>query len=133
MPGATGFTRILQPDRAQGVMTMTIKALVAALTLMAAGLPVAVAAAAGYQATPLEKAELAQLTPDLRKEVESRMVNGQTVRGILETMLLNNLSLLFASNRVVAADFDKGVVAVEGKNNEIKTYPFDIATLVIRN
>jgi hypothetical protein len=32
----------------------------------------------------------AQLTPDLRSQVEARVTNGQTVRGILETMLLNN-------------------------------------------
>lgn len=111
----------------RNIVRHSVTAATLAVTLLASG------AAGAYEATPFEKAELAQLTPDLRKQVESRLIDGQTVRGILETMLLNNISLLFATNRVVAADFDKGVVTVEGKNNEIKTYPFDVATLVIKN
>jgi hypothetical protein len=48
-------------------------------------------------------------------------------------MLLNNTSAMFAANRVVAVDFDKGVEVVEGKNGEIKAFPFDIATLAIKS
>jgi hypothetical protein len=85
-----------------------------------------------YDATAFEKAELAQLTPQLRSQVEARMTGGQTVRGILETMPLNNISKLFATNRVVAIDFDKGVAVVDGTNGQIKAFNFDVTTLVIR-
>ena len=73
-------------------------------------------------ATPFEKAELAQLTPQLRSQVEARMTGGQTARGILETMLLNNISLLFTANRIVAVDFDKGVVVAAGANGEVRSF-----------
>jgi hypothetical protein len=85
-----------------------------------------------YDATAFEKAELAQLTPQLRSQVEARMTGGQTVRGVLETMLLNNISQLFAANRVVAIDFDKGVAVAEGTNGQVKAFNFDVATLVIK-
>ena len=58
-----------------------------------------------YDATAFERAELTQLRPQLRSQVEARMTSGQTVRGILDTMLLNNVSQLFAANRVIAVDF----------------------------
>jgi hypothetical protein len=86
-------------------------------------------AAFAAEPTALQKAELYQLRPQVRSQVEGRMTGQQSVRGILETMLLNNTSLLFATNRVVAIDFDKGVEVVEGKNGEIKAFPFDIETL----
>jgi hypothetical protein len=37
-----------------------------------------------YDATAFEKAELAQLSPQLRSQVEARMTGGQTIRGIPE-------------------------------------------------
>jgi hypothetical protein len=97
-----------------------------AVTLLTSG------GAFAYDATAFEKDELAQLTPQLRGQVEARMTGGQTVRGILDTMLLNNISRLFAANRVVAIDFDKGVAMVEGTNGQIKAFNFNIATLVIK-
>ena len=88
--------------------------------------------ASAYGATALEKAELAQLLPSLRSQVEARMTSGQTVRGILETRLLNNISLQFAANRVVAVDFNKGVAVVEGTNGQLKSFTFDVARLVLK-
>ena len=96
------------------------------VTLLASG------AAFAYEATAFEKTELAQLPPQIRSQVEARMTGGQTVRGILETMLLNNISQLFATNRVIAVDFDKGVAVVAGTNGEVKAFNFDVATLVIK-
>lgn len=84
------------------------------------------------EASALEKAELGQLNPDLRAQVEARMVNGQTVRGILEMMLLNNISLLSASNMVVAIDFDKGISVVERTNGQVRAFPFDVTMLVVK-
>jgi len=103
---------------------------------IAAALAVMLLASGGAFAkgpTAFEKAELAQLSPQLRSQVKARLTDGQTVRGILETMLLNNISLLFAANRIVAVDFDKGVAVVAGANGEVKTFNFDVATLVIKS
>jgi len=92
------------------------------------------AAGAAYAAetTPMEKVELAQLSPQLRSQVEARLVSGQTVRGVLETMLLNNVSQEFASGHVVATDFERGDVVVENGSGQMKVFPFDVATLAIR-
>ena len=90
-----------------------------------------VAYAAGV--TPVEKAELAQVSPQLRSQVESRLVSGQTVHGVLEAMLLNNVSQEFASGHVVATDFQRGDVVVENKSGQMKVFPFDVATLTVKN
>lgn len=100
--------------------------------MLAAGSLGAADVAYASEETSLEKAELAQLSPLLRSNVEDRLISGQTVRGVLETMLLNNLSLDFATRRIVAADFQKGEAVVEGTNGEMRAFPFDVATLVIR-
>ena len=96
------------------------------MTLLASG------AAFANEPTAFEKAELAQLSPQLRTQVEARITSGQTVRGILETMLLNNTALDLAANKVVAVDFQTGVEVVEGPNGQIKAFPFDVATLVLK-
>jgi hypothetical protein len=99
------------------------------LLASAAALP---AVASPADATAFEKAELAQLTPQLRAQVEARMKNGQTVRGILETMLLNNISALFAVGAIKAVDFEKGVAVVATPSGEIKVVAFDVATLIVK-
>jgi hypothetical protein len=79
------------------------------------------------------RAELGYLSPAVRVEVERRATGGNTLRGVMETMLLNNVSQLFASSKVVAVDFTKGVVVVEGTNGQIRAYPFDVTTLQLRS
>lgn len=113
-------------------MTSTRKAALAAF-LMAGSIGVAGTVFAAPAETPVDKAELAQLSPKLRGEVETRMKDGQSVRGILETMLLNNVSSDFASGRVVATDFGRGEMVVENKAGQLKAFPFDVTTLVVRN
>jgi hypothetical protein len=76
--------------------------------------------------------ELAQLSPAVRAEVLQRATAGNTVRGVLETMLLNNVSQAFASGRVVAVDFIRGVVVVEGPNSQVRAFPFNVDTLQLR-
>jgi hypothetical protein len=105
----------------------TLNVAVLATALLASG------AAFAYEATAFEKTELAQLNPQLRGQVEARMTGGQTARGILETMLLNNISALFATNRIVAVDFEKGVVVVDGTNGQMRSFTFDVTTLVIKS
>jgi hypothetical protein len=83
--------------------------------------------------TPIEQAEIAQLSPALQAEVKTRMANsGQKVSEILDTMLLNSVSKIFASGRVIAADFNNGVVVTEGTNGQLRWFNFDLSTLVTK-
>lgn len=100
------------------------------IALLAAGILPAIALPAG--STAFERAELGQLTPQLRAQVKARLTQGQTVRGILETMLLNNISQLFAVGAVKAVDFEKGMAVVATPNGKIKIGPFDVTTLVVK-
>ena len=102
-------------------------------TILLAGSFGALGVAHAADATSLEKAELAQLSPQLRSQVEARLVSGQTVHGILEAMLLNKVSQEFASGRVVATDFQRGDIVVENKGGQMKVFPFDVVTLAIKN
>jgi hypothetical protein len=83
--------------------------------------------------TPVEKAELSQLSLQLRSQVEARLVNGQTVHGVLEAMLLNDVSQDFASGQVVATDFQRGDIVVQNTAGQFKAFPFDVATLTIKH
>jgi hypothetical protein len=78
------------------------------------------------------RAELAYLAPNVRAEVERRATQGNTIRGVMETMLLNSVSQLFAAQKVVAVDFVKGVVVFEGANGQVRTYPFDATLLQVK-
>jgi hypothetical protein len=120
------------PDRREGMTTMTnIQKSIIALTFAAA-----IAASGSGKAanpTPLEQAEINMLTPALQAEVKSRMAaGGQKVSEILDTMLLNSVSKVFASGRVVAADFNNGVVVTQGTNGQMRAFNFDPATLVTK-
>ena len=48
-------------------------------------------------------------------------------------MLLNKISLLFASSRVTAVDYEKGVVVVETQGGALKAVPFNVTTLEIKS
>lgn len=83
--------------------------------------------------TAIEQAELGMLSPALQGEVKTRMAaGGQKVSEILDTMLLNSVSKVFASGRVVAVDFGKGVVVTEGTNGQTRAFNFDTATLITK-
>ncbi len=105
--------------------------IIAAVTLLAGSFGAANIAYA-FPATPIEKAELAQLTPQVRSAVQARMGQGETVRGVLETMLLNRVSQDYATKRIVATDFQRGDLVIEGPNGRMQIVPFDITTLTIR-
>jgi hypothetical protein len=111
-------------------MTNTQKSIIA-LTFAAA--LVASGSVKAANPTPLEQAEINMLTPVLQAEVKSRMAaGGQKVSEILDTMLLNSVSKVFASGRVVAADFNNGVVVTQGTNGQMRAFNFDPATLVTK-
>jgi hypothetical protein len=83
--------------------------------------------------TPIEQAEIAQLSPTPQAEVKARMAGGgQKISEILDTMLLNSVSKIFASGRVIAADFHRGVVVTEGINGPLRWFNSDVATLVTK-
>nr|WP_294548827.1 hypothetical protein [uncultured Rhodopila sp.] len=108
----------------------TLRKSAIALAMAAVFAPAVVSAA---ELTAFDKAELDQLSPALRTQVEARLTSGQTVRGIVETILLNQISQIFASGEVTAIDFEKGMAVWQGPNGDIKVLPFDITTLQLRN
>jgi hypothetical protein len=118
------------PEEDAGKMRKLQRAVVAS-TFVAA--MIASGSALAANPTPLEQAEINQLSPALQAEVKTRMAaGGQKVSEILDTMLLNSVSKVFASGRVVAADFDKGVVVTEGTNGQLRSFNFDVATLITK-
>ena len=111
-------------------MKHTSQLVVAAMLL--AGSFGALGTAYAAELTSMDRAELAQLSPQLRSKVEARLAGGETVHGILETMLLNDVSQGFASGHVVATDFRRGDIVVESRSGQMKVFPFDVATLAIK-
>lgn len=104
-----------------------------ALLAVAAAALLVPASASAAQMTAFEKAELAQLSPALQAEVKKRMAQGgQKVREILETILLNKISLVFAQGRVAAVDFEKGIAVYQLQNGDLKLVPFEVATLDVK-
>ena len=108
-------------------------ALAGSAALMAGPQPAFAQASATFQ-TALGTAELAELSPDKRAEVEARMKQpGQTVPEILQTILLNSIKLKYPANRIVALDFGRGVAVVELPSREMRTIQFDTRTLAIKS
>ena len=102
-------------------------------TMMAVPLHAYAQASQTFQ-TALEKAELAELSPEKRAEVEGRMKQpGQTVPEILQTILLNSIKLKYPANRIVALDFGRGTAVVELPSKEMRTVEFDTRTLAIKS
>jgi NADH dehydrogenase FAD-containing subunit len=89
--------------------------------------------AAAMPPTSLEKAELSMMSPAKQKEVLARATGGNTVDGVIETMLLNQISDEFAQGNVVAVDFDDTVVVVQNKKGQLKRYEFDTLTLTLKD
>jgi hypothetical protein len=89
-------------------------------------------AAYAYTPTALEKAELAQLSPAKQKEVLARATGGNTIHGVIETMLLNQISDDFASGKVVGLDVTEGVIVVQNKKGQLKAFGFDTVNLVLK-
>jgi hypothetical protein len=106
-------------------------------TLSAIALAAAVLVAPGtlraQGTSALDQAVLAELNPDKRAEVQQRATGSNTVREVLETMLLNSVKLRYPANRIVALDFGRGVVIVETPENQLRMVNFDKKTLAISN
>ena len=89
-------------------------------------LPVAPALAASQ----LEQAELADLTPELRAQVEARAVNGNSVT---EVLLLNNIKIKHQASQIVAMDWAKSVAVVQLPNGKLELANFEPRTLQIKS
>jgi hypothetical protein len=94
---------------------------------------IALAAASGYAqaATPIERAELAGLTQQLREQVLARATHGNSVTEVLQVMLLNNIKIKHEASLIVALDWAKGVAVVQLPSGGMAAVHFDPRTLQI--
>src|SRR5215472_6887417 len=100
---------------------------------LAACAGVLIAAAAYAQSpTPLEQAELAGLSPELRAQVQARAVGGNSVTEVLQVMLLNNIKIKHPASQVVAMDWARGVAVVQLPRGGMRSVHFDPTTLHIK-
>jgi hypothetical protein len=74
-----------------------------------------------------QAAELSEVSPAIRTEVERRVAAGpgNTVRGVLETMLLNEIGVRFPGSRLVAMDMARGVGVFAAADNTLKAVTFN--------
>ena len=120
-------------DESKMKLWIGVIALAGSAALMAGPQHAYAQASATFQ-TALGNAELAELSPDKRAEVEARMKQpGQTVPEILQTILLNSIKLKYPANRIVALDFGRGVAVAELPSGEMRTIQFDTRTLAIKS
>lgn len=84
-----------------------------------------------HAATSSQKADLKKLSPELRAQVEERLGPKQTVDGVLETMLLNRLSKMYAEARYFRIDRGTATVTVVGGPNDEETIQYNPQTWVI--
>jgi hypothetical protein len=99
-------------------------AVAAVAVMLAAPLP-ALAQSTGSR--EFQAAELAELSPAIRAEVERRVAAapGNTARGVLEVMLLNELQVREPASRIVAVDMGRGVVVIQQQSGAMKAYSFN--------
>lgn len=102
------------------------------LSAAVVGVCLAFTSAQAADMSPRDKAVFDMLSPELQETVKARLTDGNTVRDVLETMLLNEVSKLFATNRINAVDFEDGVAIVELPDGGVDTVYFTTATLVIK-
>jgi hypothetical protein len=85
---------------------------------------------------PMIRAIEEMLSPETRREITQRATGGNTVYGVLETILLNNLQILDArglGSRIIAIDFSREVMVASIANEAPKVFRFDRRTLAISN
>lgn len=99
----------------------TILATGAALALVAGS----AAAQSSAGSREFQRAELAEVSPAIRAEVERRATGGNTIRGVLETMLLNEISARWPGSRLVAMDMGRGVGVFALPDNSLKAATFN--------
>jgi hypothetical protein len=79
-----------------------------------------------------ERVELGYLNEATRAEVTRRAgIAGNTHRGVMETIMLNNLQLRLPATEVVAIDFLKTTVAYRSPDGQLRSVRFNPADLSI--
>jgi hypothetical protein len=98
---------------------------VAALALGLAAMPAMAQSSMGSR--EFQAAELSEVSPTIRAEVERRLASspGNTVRGILETMLLNEIGVRWPGSRLVAMDMGRGVGVIQLPDRTMKAITFN--------
>jgi hypothetical protein len=101
---------------------------------LAACTAVLVGASVAYAQSPtaLEQAELAGLSPEMRAQVQTRAVGGNSVTEVLQVMLLNNIKIKHPASQIVAMDWTRGVAVVQLASGGMQAVQFDLTTLQIR-
>ena len=100
---------------------------------LTAGAAVLIGTAAYAQSpTPLEQAELAGLSPDLRAQVQARATGGNSVTEVLQVMLLNNIKAKHPASEIVAMDWARGTAVVDVPAGGMAAVRFDPNTLQIK-
>jgi hypothetical protein len=121
-------------------LTLAAAAAVAAGALLVAPMPgqAQLSPAGQAAADAIARAELAYLTPAVRAEVERRATGGNTLRGVMATMLLNSagevaaqMGGLTGAATIVAWDFVTGNLVVR-YGDRLVLMPFDQTTLTAR-
>src|SRR5215470_8783311 len=85
-----------------------------------------------------ERAFLGEMDTATRAEVEKRATAGNTISGVIATMLLNDNQMARHGKAggpisVVAVDFVRGVVVIENAPNQYEPVRFDPKTLRVLN
>ena len=108
------------------------------LTRVAIAVAALAASAPAVAATPaFERALLAELDATTRAEVERRATGGNTVTGVVGTILLNNYQAAGPRNagesvEVVAVDFGRGAAVIRRAPNVFEVVRFDPRTLRVQ-
>ena len=85
-----------------------------------------------------ERAFLGEMDAATRAEVEKRATDGNTISGVIATMLLNRSQMATHSKAgtpitIIAIDFVRGVVVIQNGPNQYEPVRFDPKTLRILN
>ena len=72
------------------------------------------------------------MSPEVRAQVQSRAVGGNSVTEALQVMLLNNIKIKHPASQIVAMDWARGVAVVRLPAGGMQTVQFDPATLQIK-
>jgi hypothetical protein len=108
-----------------------------AFAAMAAALPVQAQTPPPPAPSPaFERAFLNEMDGPTRAEVEKRATGGNTISGVIATMLLNNNQMATHGKAggpisVVAIDFVRGVVVIQNGPNQYEPVRFDPKTLTV--
>jgi len=82
-------------------------------------------------ATAAQQKQLDRLSPQVRAQVEARLGPGQTVKEVVETMMLNDLSREYAEADYFIFDHEAQTVTVIHMSGKREVLAYDPATMVI--